>query len=99
MSDCDEALKLDKDYLKAFLRRGRSYMEMEKYDEAIRDFEQINKMERGKIKFQIFLESHKYTGSPHHVNFITAIFQKIPDIGLCVFSFITAKNCMSQIIS
>ena len=50
MSDCDEALKLDKDYLKAFLRRGRSYMEMEKYDEAIRDFEQINKMERGKIR-------------------------------------------------
>ena len=59
MSDCDEALKLDKDYLKAFLRRGRSYMEMEKYDEAIRDFEQINKMERGKIKVQIFWESHK----------------------------------------
>ena len=54
VSDCDEALKLDKDYLKAFLRRGRSYMEMEKYDEAIRDFEQINKMERGKIKVQIF---------------------------------------------
>ena len=59
MSDCDEALKLDKDYLKAFLRRGRSYMEMEKYDEAIRDFEQINKMERGKIKVQRFWESHK----------------------------------------
>jgi tetratricopeptide (TPR) repeat protein len=54
VSDCDEALKLDKDYLKAFLRRGRSYMEMEKYDEAIRDFEQINKMERGKIKVPIF---------------------------------------------
>ena len=34
-------------------------MEMEKYDEAIRDFEQINKMERGKIKVQIFWESHK----------------------------------------
>ena len=65
MSDCDEALKLDKDYLKAFLRRGRSYMEMEKYDEAIRDFEQINKMERGKIKVQIIWESHKnVTKSP-----------------------------------
>ena len=34
-------------------------MEMEKYDEAIRDFEQINKMERGKIEVQIFWESHK----------------------------------------
>jgi DnaJ family protein C protein 7 len=59
VSDCDEALKLDKDYLKAFLRRGRSYMEMEKYDEAIRDFEQINKMERGNHEYRQLLATAK----------------------------------------
>merc|ERR1711997_414704 len=59
VSDCDEALKLDKDYLKAFLRRGRSYMEMEQYDEAIRDFEQINKMERGNHEYRQLLATAK----------------------------------------
>jgi len=58
-SDCDEALKRDEKYLKAYLRRGRSYMEMEKYDEAIRDFEQINKMERGNREYSQLLSNAK----------------------------------------
>merc|ERR1711913_266485 len=46
-------------YLKAFLRRGRSYMELEKYDEAVRDFEQINKMERGNQEYRQLLSNAK----------------------------------------
>merc|ERR1719412_2376748 len=59
VSDCDEALKLDEKYLKAFLRRGRSYMELEKYDDAVRDFEQINKMERGNQEYRSCLSNAK----------------------------------------
>ena len=59
VGDCDEALKLDESYLKAFLRRGRSYMEMEKYEEAVRDFEQINKMERGNHEYRNLLATAK----------------------------------------
>merc|ERR1719210_1075692 len=59
VNDCDEALKLDEGYLKAFVRRGRSYMEMEKYEEAVRDFEQINKMERGNHEYRSLLSTAK----------------------------------------
>merc|ERR1719410_1593296 len=59
VSDCDEALKLDEGYLKALVRRGRSYMELEKYDEAVRDFEQINKMERGNQEYRQLLSNAK----------------------------------------
>lgn len=37
--DCDEALKLDPDYVKAYLRRGSSRKEQKKYLDAIEDFE------------------------------------------------------------
>merc|ERR1711862_1027510 len=59
VSDCDEALKLDEKYLKAILRRGRSYMELEQYEEAVRDFEQINKMERGNHEYRQLLSNAK----------------------------------------
>ena len=58
-SDCDEALKLDDKYMKAFVRRGRSYMELQKYDEAVRDFEQVNKMERGNCEYRQLLATAK----------------------------------------
>ena len=41
------------------MRRGRSYMELEKYDEAVRDFEQINKMERGNQEYRQLLSNAK----------------------------------------
>merc|ERR1712001_171368 len=59
ISNCNDALKLDENYLKAYVRRGRSYMEMEKYDEAVRDFEQINKMERGNREYSQLLSNAK----------------------------------------
>merc|ERR1719412_2571728 len=59
VNDCDEALKLDEGYLKALVRRGRSYMELEKYEEAVRDFEQVNKMERGNHEYRNLLATAK----------------------------------------
>merc|ERR1712018_759482 len=59
ISNCNEALKLDEKYLKAYLRRGRSYMDLEKYEEAVRDFEQINKMEQGNQEYRRLLSNAK----------------------------------------
>lgn len=59
VSDCNEALKLDDKYLKALVRRGRSYMELEKYEEAVRDFEQVNKMERNNGEYRQLLSTAK----------------------------------------
>merc|ERR1712223_858351 len=59
IADCDEAIKLDDKYLKAFLRRAKSYMELEKYEEAVRDFEQVNKMERGNHEYRQLLSNAK----------------------------------------
>lgn len=39
IAECTEALKLDENYLKALLRRGISYLELNEYEEAVRDFE------------------------------------------------------------
>merc|ERR1712184_158186 len=55
VADCNEAIKLDEKYLKAFLRRGRSYMELEQYDEAVHDFEHVNKLERGNPEYRACL--------------------------------------------
>lgn len=59
VSDCNDALKLDDKYLKAFVRRGRSHMELEKYEEAVRDFEQANKMERTNGEYRQLLATAK----------------------------------------
>merc|ERR1712018_566975 len=59
IADCDEAVQLDDKYLKAFVRRGKSYLELEKYEEAVRDFEQVNKMERGNHEYRQLLSNAK----------------------------------------
>jgi len=59
VADCNEAIKLDEKYLKAFLRRGRSYMELEQYDEAVHDFEHVNKLERGNPEYRACLSNAK----------------------------------------
>ncbi|KIY67018.1 mitochondrial outer membrane translocase receptor TOM70 [Cylindrobasidium torrendii FP15055 ss-10] len=38
VADCDEALKLDKNYLKAMNRRATALESLERYEEALRDF-------------------------------------------------------------
>merc|ERR1712223_432891 len=45
--DCTSAIDLDENYFKSILRRAKCYMELEKYEEAVKDFELANNMERG----------------------------------------------------
>ncbi|XP_037579976.1 dnaJ homolog subfamily C member 7 isoform X2 [Dermacentor silvarum] len=41
VEDCTTAISLNEDYLKAYLRRAKTYMDLEMYDEAVRDYERI----------------------------------------------------------
>jgi tetratricopeptide (TPR) repeat protein len=38
LEDANCALKIDKNYLKAYHRRGKAYFELKKYELAIKDF-------------------------------------------------------------
>ena len=46
LSDCNDAIALDEGYIKAYLRRAKCYMDLEQYDDAVRDYEKLNKMEK-----------------------------------------------------
>ncbi|XP_011501606.1 PREDICTED: tetratricopeptide repeat protein 1 [Ceratosolen solmsi marchali] len=41
ITDCTEAIKLDSDYVKAYMRRAQLYKEINKLDEALADYKQI----------------------------------------------------------
>jgi len=45
ISDCTKAIELDSTYIKAYLRRAKCYMDMEQYEEAVRDYEKLTKMD------------------------------------------------------
>lgn len=57
ISDCTKALELDEKYMKAMLRRAKSYMEMEMYDEAIRDYENLHRMDRANNEYRKLLQN------------------------------------------
>ncbi|XP_062518402.1 dnaJ homolog subfamily C member 7-like isoform X2 [Corticium candelabrum] len=58
--DCTEAIELDENYLKAYQRRAKSYMDGEKYEEAVRDYELIFRMDRTRDNRQL-LQDAKHT--------------------------------------
>lgn len=59
IDDCTQALNLDEKYLKAQLRRAKSYMELEMYEEAVRDYEAINKSDRTNMEYRQLLQNAK----------------------------------------
>merc|ERR1712183_377748 len=59
IADCDKALELDPSYTKALLRRAKSYMETEQYDEAVRDYEKVHKGDRGNQEDRHLLQEAK----------------------------------------
>merc|ERR1711981_608187 len=59
IQDCTSALELDEKYFKAVLRRAKSYMDLEMYEEAVRDYELANKMERGIHEVRQLLQQAK----------------------------------------
>merc|ERR1719384_1588631 len=42
IEECSSAIKNDKKYQKAFLRRAQTFMETEKYDQAVNDYKQLS---------------------------------------------------------
>merc|ERR1719154_693205 len=45
IDDCTKAIELDKTYQKPYLRRAKAYMEIESFDQAVKDYEQLLKMD------------------------------------------------------
>ena len=46
IADCNNAIELDETYLKAYLRRAKTNMDLENFEEAVRDYEKIVKMDK-----------------------------------------------------
>ena len=59
ISDCDKALDLDPNYTKALLRRAKTYMETEQYEEAVRDYEKVMKADTGNREYRQLLQNAK----------------------------------------
>ncbi|XP_018574946.1 dnaJ homolog subfamily C member 7 [Anoplophora glabripennis] len=48
IADCTAALNLDDTYLKALLRRAKCYMDLGDYEEAVRDYEKVCKLDKSR---------------------------------------------------
>ncbi|XP_011502030.1 PREDICTED: dnaJ homolog subfamily C member 7 [Ceratosolen solmsi marchali] len=57
IDECNEALKLDSNYLKAILRRAACYMELENYKEAVYDYEIACKIDKNRDNKRLLLEA------------------------------------------
>ncbi|XP_018008913.1 dnaJ homolog subfamily C member 7-like [Hyalella azteca] len=57
ISDCTEALKLDDSCVNAYLRRAKTYQQTEQYEEAVRDFEKVYRMQRSQEHKQLLYEA------------------------------------------
>jgi len=58
IEDCSQAIRLDDNYIKAYLRRAKLYMDSEQYEEAVRDYETVLKREKNREHKQL-LENAK----------------------------------------
>nr|CAD7398666.1 unnamed protein product [Timema poppensis] len=57
VADCTNALKLDETYLKALLRRAKCYMDLNDFDEAVRDYEKALKMDKSRENKRLLQEA------------------------------------------
>ena len=65
VADCNAALELDENYLKAILRRAASRMELEEYDAAVADYEKAHRMDRSNGETRRLLQ----VNSPYPLGF------------------------------
>lgn len=57
LADCNKALELDSTFTKVYSRRAACYLELEQYEEAVRDYKHLSESEpnnRGKLLDTIF---------------------------------------------
>ncbi|XP_046998867.1 dnaJ homolog subfamily C member 7 [Schistocerca americana] len=57
VADCTAALSLDPNYLKALLRRAKNYMELGEYEDAVRDYENVCKMDKSRENRRLLQEA------------------------------------------
>merc|ERR1712223_1393799 len=60
VEDCNRCLSFDDTYIKAYLRRAKSYMELQKFEEAVRDYERVHKMDRSNFEYRQLLNQAKH---------------------------------------
>jgi DnaJ family protein C protein 7 len=60
VEDCNRCLSLDDTYIKAYLRRAKCYMELQKFKEAVRDYERVHKMDRSNFEYRQLLNQAKH---------------------------------------
>lgn len=53
IDDCTNAIKLDPNYTKAYLKRAKLYMDSEQYDEAVRDYDHVYKKDKAREHKQL----------------------------------------------
>lgn len=56
-ADCTSALALDENYLKALLRRAKCYMDLGEYEDAVRDYERICKIDKSRENKRLLQEA------------------------------------------
>ena len=59
VADCNSALELNENYLKAILRRAASRMELEEYDAAVADYDKAHRMDRSNGETRRLLQVFK----------------------------------------
>jgi DnaJ family protein C protein 7 len=59
VEDCTLAIDLDDNYVKAILRRAKSHMELENYEEAVRDYEKAHRLDRTNGEYRRLLQQAK----------------------------------------
>lgn len=57
INECNEALKLDMNYLKALLRRAACYMELQEYKDAVQDYERAYKIDKSRENKRLLHEA------------------------------------------
>jgi DnaJ family protein C protein 7 len=50
VEDCTKAVELDESYIKAYLRRAKTYLDKEEFDLAVADYEKVYKLDKSKGK-------------------------------------------------
>lgn len=57
IEDCTRAIDLDPNYIKAYLRRAKTYMDKEDYETAIHDYEKVYKLDKTKEHQQLLKDA------------------------------------------
>ncbi|GAB6021161.1 hypothetical protein CHUAL_003792 [Chamberlinius hualienensis] len=57
IGDCTQAINLDDNYTKAYLKRAKCYMDTRMYEEAVRDYEKVCKIDKSRENRQLLQDA------------------------------------------